>query len=36
MNFQTEEGYESPLVGFEFGIFKFYYTFAIQKRYQDF
>lgn len=36
MNFQTEQGYESPLFGFEFGIFKFYYTFAIQKTYQDF
>jgi hypothetical protein len=36
MNYKTDKGHESPLVGFEFGIFKFYYTIAIQKIYNDF
>jgi len=36
MEFPTPKGYNSPLHGFEIGIFRFRYTFGIQKLYNDF
>jgi len=36
MEFPTPKGYNSPLHGFEVGVFRFRYTFGIQKLYNEY